>query len=61
MAFRDRLNTISRRTAVIHLLDENGAAEMVWTLHNAWPTKVTGMDLKSDGNAVAMEIGRTFL
>ena len=28
---------------------------MTWTLNNAWPTKVTGTDLKSDGNEVAVE------
>jgi phage tail-like protein len=27
----------------------------VWTLNNAWPTKVTGTDLKSEGNEVAVE------
>ena len=28
---------------------------MTWTLVNAWPIKVTGTDLKSDGNEVAVE------
>jgi phage tail-like protein len=28
---------------------------MTWTLNNAWPTKVTGTDLKSNGNEVAVE------
>jgi phage tail-like protein len=28
---------------------------MVWTLKNAWPTKVTGTDLKAEGNEVAIE------
>jgi len=49
------LNTIARRTVVISLLDETGAPKMVWTLNNAWPTKLTGADLKSDGNEVAVE------
>ena len=49
------LNTIARRTLVISLLDETGAPKMVWTLNNAWPTKLTGADLKSDGNEVAVE------
>jgi len=39
----------------ISLLDEAGAATMVWTLTNAWPAKITGTDLKSDGNEVAIE------
>lgn len=49
------MNTISRRAVVINLLDEKGDTKMTWTLHNAWPTKVTGTDLKSDGNEVAVE------
>jgi phage tail-like protein len=40
---------------VISLLDEAGKPTMVWTLSNAWPTKITGTDLKSDGNEVAVE------
>ena len=50
-----KMNTILRETVVISLLDETGAPKMVWTLSNAWPTKVTGTDLKSDGNEVAVE------
>ena len=30
-------------------------AAMVWKLLNAWPTKVTGTDLKSTGNEVSVE------
>ena len=50
-----KMNIIKRRSVVINLLDEAGAPKMVWTLHNAWPTKVTGTDLKSEGNEVAVE------
>jgi phage tail-like protein len=50
-----KLNTISRETVVIALLDESGSPTMTWTLNNAWPTKVTGADLESDGNEVAIE------
>jgi phage tail-like protein len=50
-----KMNTIKRRTVVINLLDESGAPKMVWTLNNAWPTKVSGTDLKSEGNEVAVE------
>jgi phage tail-like protein len=50
-----KLNTIKRRTVVINLLDETGTPKMVWTLNNAWPTKITGTDLKSEGNEVAIE------
>jgi phage tail-like protein len=28
---------------------------MVWTLTNAWPTKITGADLNAEGNEVAVE------
>ncbi|HEX2580468.1 MAG TPA: phage tail protein [Dongiaceae bacterium] len=48
-------STVERRTVVISLLDENGTPKMVWTLINAWPTKVSGTDLKSEGNEVAIE------
>ncbi len=50
-----KLNIIKRIPVTISLLDENGAPTMVWTLTNAWPTKITGTDLKADGNEVAVE------
>lgn len=50
-----KLNTIARRTVTISLLDQEGAPRMTWTLNNAWPTKITGTDLKSEGNEVAVE------
>ena len=50
-----KMNTIKRIPVTISLLDESGAPTMVWTLANAWPTKITGTDLKSDGNEVAIE------
>lgn len=50
-----KLNTIKRQTVTIKLLDESGSPTMVWTLANAWPTKVTGTDLKAEGNEVAVE------
>lgn len=49
------MNTIKRVPVTISLLDETGAPTMVWTLANAWPTKITGTDLKSEGNEVAIE------
>ena len=39
----------------IKLLDENAGTTMSWVLLNAWPTKITSPDLKSDGNEVAIE------
>ncbi|KAA0592747.1 phage tail-like protein [Azospirillum lipoferum] len=50
-----KMNTIARVTVVVNLLDETGAPKMVWTLNNAFPIKVTGTDLKSEGNEVAVE------
>lgn len=50
-----KMNTIKRETVVIQLLDEKGAPTMTWTLTNAWPTKISSPDLKSDANEVAVE------
>jgi phage tail-like protein len=50
-----KMNTIARRTVLIKLLDEGGGVTMQWQLNNAWPTKITGTDLKSDGNEVAVD------
>lgn len=50
-----KLNTIQREAVTISLLDEEGNPTMVWKLNNAWPMKVTGVSLKSDGNEVAVE------
>jgi phage tail-like protein len=49
------MNTIERTTVVIQLLDENQNPTMTWTLANAWPAKISGSNLKSDGNEVAVE------
>ena len=49
-----KMNTIKRQTVLIKLLDENGKVTMQWQLDNAWPTKITSTDLKSDGNEVAV-------
>lgn len=50
-----KMNTIKRIPVTISLLDEEGSPTMVWTLANAFPTKITGTDMKSDGNEVAIE------
>jgi phage tail-like protein len=49
------MNTYDRVSIIIQLLDENQGTTMTWTLLNAWPTKVSGPTLKSDGNEVAIE------
>jgi phage tail-like protein len=50
-----KMNTIKRVPVTISLLEESGSPTMVWTLANAWPTKITGTDLKAEGNEVAVE------
>ncbi|MGB8338951.1 MAG: phage tail protein [Burkholderiales bacterium] len=50
-----KMNTVKRTSMTISLIDEEGKPTMVWTLTNAWPTKITGTDLKSDANEVAIE------
>jgi len=50
-----KMNTIKRVPVTISLLDEAGSPTMVWKLTNAWPTKISGTDLKSQGNEVAVE------
>jgi phage tail-like protein len=50
-----KMNTVKRTTMTISLLDEEGKPTMIWTLINAWPTKITGTDLKSDANEVVIE------
>ncbi|HUA33046.1 MAG TPA: phage tail protein [Candidatus Binataceae bacterium] len=50
-----KTNVPDRKTVTISLLDEAGKPTMVWTLANAYPTKITGTDLKSGGNEVAIE------
>ncbi|NHZ81652.1 phage tail protein [Massilia sp. CCM 8695] len=50
-----KMNTVKRVPVTISLLDETGAPTMVWTLANAWPTKITGTDLKAEGNEASIE------
>jgi phage tail-like protein len=49
------MNTIKRKAITISLLDENQKPTMVWKVKNAFPVKVTGTDLKAEGNEVAIE------
>ncbi len=50
-----KMNTIKRKRVTIQLLDEAGSPTITWVLSNAYPTKITGTDLKSDGNEIAIE------
>jgi len=51
-----KMNTITKRTIVIKLLDERSTVVMQWQLNNAWPTKITTTDIVSDANEVAVDI-----
>lgn len=51
-------NTIQRKRVRVSLLDEAGHPTTVWTLANAWPTKVTrgAGTLGDDDDEVAVEL-----
>ncbi|MBY5931628.1 phage tail protein [Tateyamaria omphalii] len=51
-----KMNTMKREDVTIALVDAGGEETMRWTLKNAFPTKVTGTDLKAEGNEIAVEI-----
>ncbi|MCJ8208322.1 phage tail protein [Mucilaginibacter sp. RS28] len=50
-----KMNTYKRSQITISLLDEANAVAMSWTLLNAFPSKITVTDMKSDSNEVAVE------
>jgi phage tail-like protein len=50
-----KMNTIKRSSITINLLDESNAVAMTWTLTNAFPSKITVTDMKSDANEIAVE------
>ena len=50
------MSIIKRKSMTISLLDEGHAPTMVWKVQNAFPVKITGTDLKAQGNQVAVEI-----
>lgn len=49
------VDPLVRRDITISLLDDSHSPVLVWEVKNAWPTKITGTDLKADGNEVAIE------
>jgi len=49
------LNTYTRLTVVIRLLDETGTERMTWTLTNAFPQKVTPTDMNSQSSEAGIE------
>jgi phage tail-like protein len=50
-----KMNTMTRHTITIKLLDQEGSPTMVWRLKNAWPAKISAADLRAEGNEVAIE------
>ena len=50
-----KLNTVERRDLTISLLNEEHLPMMTWKVHNAFPVKVEGPQLKASGNEVAIE------
>jgi phage tail-like protein len=50
-----KLNTITRRTVTITLLNEERNPVITWVAENAWPSKVQSTGLKADGSEVAIE------
>jgi len=50
-----KLNQVQRRDLVISLLNEEHQPVMTWKVHNAFPVKVEGPQLKASGNEVAIE------
>jgi len=51
--YYDKADT--RKDLLVELLDEAGETVMSWNIIRAFPIKMTGTDLKSDGNEVAIE------
>lgn len=50
-----KLETVDRRDITISLLNEEHEPVITWKVKNAWPSKVTPTDLKSDDNSIAIE------
>ena len=50
-----KMNTFERKAVTISLLDEAQSVAMSWKLTNAFPSKMTVTDMKSDGNEAAVE------
>jgi phage tail-like protein len=52
---QNNLNVIERKKVTIMLMNESGKGEIVWTLTNAFPKKVSGTDLNSGSSDAAIE------
>jgi len=49
------MNVIERKAMTIKLLDESHAPVVTWKVKNAFPVKLSGTDLKAEGNEIAIE------
>lgn len=47
---------LTRKSVTVTLLDAEKETVMVWHLHDAFPTKWSGPQLKSDSQAIAIEM-----
>lgn len=52
---QSKSGTPQRVPITIQLCDENGNPRMVWTLANAWPTKMSVTDMNSDAHEIGVE------
>ena len=52
---KNNTKDLKRQDMTISLLDDEGNPKMVWTLLNAWPSKMEGPSFKGDSNEVAIE------
>ena len=50
-----KLDSVERRDITISLLNEEHEPVITWKVKNAWPSKITPTDLKSDDNSIAIE------
>jgi len=50
-----QFNEVDRKVVTVALRDSEGQALITWKLNNAYPVKIEGPTLKSDGNEVAVE------
>ena len=50
-----QMNTFTRKTLTIALVDAADTPTMVWTVRNAFPVKISGTNLKAEGKEIAVE------
>ncbi|MCI1648222.1 MAG: phage tail protein [Bacteroides sp.] len=53
---RIKTNTVERQSVTILLVDESGSPTMTWTLKNAFPVKVMGVDMHADSGVEEIRV-----